>query len=433
MTAGTHIPGPRRAAHLLCACLTILLCCADPARDANAASARAATATPPPARKLDAVEERIRTAEKWIRDARRTESQSTSQLRDAETRLGAARAELMRLREAQAGLRKETERLDGVIAAGEARRRELAAQAGAHLRTLQRSGGGDPLRAMLSAQDPTAAPRLLAYYGYVSRARLQVTERMRENARTLLANRAQLAQQQVAIARQEAAVQEETQRIAALQGERMAAIQQVRREIGDRAAELKKLQAERSALRRLIESLAQRQQQAPARPREQERPARPGATPARPRNASPAPTGSTLATLAADTAFARTRGQLPWPVQGMVEANYGSTKGNTSMRWEGMLISANVGAEVRAVHAGEVAFAGWLRSLGNILIVDHGGGYMSLYAHLDSLARRTGERITPGTSVGRVGTSGGRETPALYFELRLRGNPIDPRSWLSRR
>jgi septal ring factor EnvC (AmiA/AmiB activator) len=58
---------------------------------------------------------------------------------------------------------------------------------------------------------------------------------------------------------------------------------------------------------------------------------------------------------------------------------------------------------------------------------------MSLYAHLDSLARRTGERITPGTSVGRVGTSGGRETPALYFELRLRGNPIDPRSWLSRR
>ena len=431
MSFHAHMGGSRRAARLVCACLAIALCCD------NGISAAPAADAPPPARKLDAVEARIRNTEQWMRDARRSESQSTRQLREAETRLGAARTELMKLRGAQAVLGQESERLDREIAAGETRRRELSAQAGAHLRTLQRSGGGDPLRAMLSAQDPGAAPRLLAYYGYVSRARLQVTERMRENARTLLANRDQLARQQELIARQEVAVQAETQRIAALQGERMAAIQQVRRDIGNRATELRNLQAERSALRRLIESLAQRPPPAPARPRDDARPPRPGtangSSGSRPRNAPPAPTGSTLATLAADTAFARTRGQLPWPVQGLIEASYGSTKGSTSMRWEGLLIAANVGSEVRAVHAGEVAFAGWLRSLGNILIVDHGGGYMSLYAHLDSLARRTGERITPGTSVGRVGTSGGRDTPALYFELRHRGNPIDPRSWLSRR
>ena len=124
--AGTHTRGSRRAAHLLCACLTVSLGCAGVAWHAHAAPARTGSTTAPPARKLDAVEERIRTAETWIRDARRTESQSTRQLRDAETRLGAARAELMRLREAQAGLRKETERLDVVIAAGESRRRDMA-------------------------------------------------------------------------------------------------------------------------------------------------------------------------------------------------------------------------------------------------------------------------------------------------------------------
>lgn len=411
---------------LLCACLTILL------GGGNAPSAHAANATPPPAHKLDAVEARIRTAEKWIRNARLTESQSTRQLREAEARLGTARAELERLRSTQAGLQAETARLDTIIASGEARRRELATQAGAHLRAMQRSGGGDPLRAMLSAQDPSAAPRLLAYYGYLSRARQQVTARMRENARALLANREQLARQQALIARQEQAVQAETLRIAALQDERRAAIAQVRKDIGNRAVELKNLQAERTALRRLIESLAQRPPPPPPRPRNQDRPAQQqqARQPGAPANT---PTGSTVATLAADTAFARTRGQLPWPVQGLVEATFGAAKGNTSMRWEGLLIRANAGTEVRAVHAGEVAFAGWLRSLGNLMIVDHGGGYMSLYAHLDSLARRTGERIAPGTSLGRVGMSGGRDTPALYFELRLRGNPIDPRAWLSRR
>ena len=137
--------------------------------------------------------------------------------------------------------------------------------------------------------------------------------------------------------------------------------------------------------------------------------------------------------LAASTAFARTRGQLPWPVQGAVEGRYGSARGDTNLRWEGLLIRADAGAQVHAVHAGEVAFAGWLRSLGNILIVDHGGGYMSLYAHLDGLERHTGDHVDPGSSLGRVGVSGGIDAPALYFELRQRGTPVDPGRWLLRR
>ena len=403
----------------------------------------AANAAPPPAKRLDALEANIRTTEKWIRDARATESQSTRELREAETKLGRARTELAQLERDQQQLQATAAQLTNAIAARETQRIQLAAQAGAHLRALQRTGGGDSLRTLLSAEDPASAPRLLTYYRYLSRARQKLAARMRQSTELLTANRNQLNQQQQQIEQKRAAMLVESERIATLQAERRAAVDTMRKDIGSRAADLANLQAERIALRRLIESLARRPPPAPPKPaivqtgkpnpQTGQQPDKRNDKQTQKSAQTPTATGSTVATLTRDTAFARARGLLPWPVQGIVESSYGAVKGSTSLRWEGLLIRANTGTEVRSVHAGEVAFAGWLRSLGNILIVDHGGGFMSLYAHLDSLTRRTGEKVEPGGSLGRVGTSGGRDTPGLYFEIRRGGNPINPSDWLTRR
>ena len=84
------------------------------------------------------------------------------------------------------------------------------------------------------------------------------------------------------------------------------------------------------------------------------------------------------------------------------------------------------------MHQGQVAFTGWMRGLGTIVILDHGNGFMSLYAHLNTVSRQAGERIAAGTPLGAVGTSGGRSEPALYFEIRQRGAPVDPAAWLGR-
>ena len=99
------------------------------------------------------------------------------------------------------------------------------------------------------------------------------------------------------------------------------------------------------------------------------------------------------------------------------------------MRWQGLTIPAAEGATVRAIHHGRVVYADWLRGSGLLLIVDHGDGYMSLYAHNQSLLREVGEWVSAGTPVSTVGNSGGQERPALYFEIRHQGKPVDPATW----
>ena len=102
------------------------------------------------------------------------------------------------------------------------------------------------------------------------------------------------------------------------------------------------------------------------------------------------------------------------------------------MRWNGLLISAERGAEVRVPYGGRVVYADWLPGLGLLLIVDHGGGYMSLYGHNEQIFKAAGTAVSTGDVIASVGDSGGRDTPALYFEIRRGARAIDPRPWFGR-
>ncbi|MCW0462845.1 Murein hydrolase activator EnvC [Xanthomonas sacchari] len=125
-------------------------------------------------------------------------------------------------------------------------------------------------------------------------------------------------------------------------------------------------------------------------------------------------------------------GGLGWPLSGDLIARYGGRlpDGRTS---SGVLIAAPAGSTVTAVADGTVVFSDWMTGYGMILIVDHGNGYMSLYAHNDTLLRDAGAKVKRGDAVAKVGNSGGQGRPALYFELRRNGQPVDPSSWLQRR
>ena len=101
------------------------------------------------------------------------------------------------------------------------------------------------------------------------------------------------------------------------------------------------------------------------------------------------------------------------------------------MSWQGVLIPAKEGAEVQAIHHGREVYADWLRGSGLLLIIDHGDGYMSLYAHNESLLREVGEWVTVGTPISTVGNTGGEEQAALYFEIRHDGKPTNPANWCS--
>lgn len=130
------------------------------------------------------------------------------------------------------------------------------------------------------------------------------------------------------------------------------------------------------------------------------------------------------------TAIERTRGDLPWPVQGALASRYRASDG---VHRNGILILAAAGTPVQAVHAGRVVFADWMRGFGNLLIVDHGDQVMTLHAHLQYFGVQVGQAVSRGDVIGAVGSSGGHERPALYFEVRRSGEPIDPQSWIASR
>lgn len=136
-----------------------------------------------------------------------------------------------------------------------------------------------------------------------------------------------------------------------------------------------------------------------------------------------------LAPAAPEGAFAAMKGQLRAPVAGKIGARFGTKRGD-GPSWKGMFIRTAEGAQIHAIAAGRVVFAQWLRGFGNLIIVDHGGQYMSIYGNNQSLLRREGDAVKGGDVIASAGNTGGNEESGLYFELRHRGKEFDPASWV---
>jgi septal ring factor EnvC (AmiA/AmiB activator) len=128
--------------------------------------------------------------------------------------------------------------------------------------------------------------------------------------------------------------------------------------------------------------------------------------------------------------FHRLKGKLALPLTGEILHKFGQNRDGGGPAWKGLFIRARQGQEVRAVGSGRIAFADWLRGFGNLLIVDHGDGYLSLYSNNESLYKQPGEPVRAGDVVAAVGATGGQDEPGLYFELRHQGKPFDPLTWI---
>ena len=127
--------------------------------------------------------------------------------------------------------------------------------------------------------------------------------------------------------------------------------------------------------------------------------------------------------------FAGMKGKLPWPVEGKIRKLFGRHKPQSDMQWQGIVIEADSGEHIRAISNGRVAFADWLRGMGNLIIIDHGNSYLSLYGHNESLFKSAGEWVETGDIIGSIGSSGGQQVPGLYFEIRKKGKPENPTRW----
>jgi septal ring factor EnvC (AmiA/AmiB activator) len=272
-------------------------------------------------------------------------------------------------------------------------------------------GRVEPLRLVLNGEDPNRIARHLHYLGYVSRARAALIGDIQRNR----ARVSHIARETGEQARELAALTTEQnaqrQRLETEKRERAQVLARISRDVERQRREIGTLRRNETRLTRLIEQL--------------------GRIIARPRTPAPRMKNERLPDPSTHGgAFEALKGRLALPVRGELVNRFGSPRPDGGPTWKGVFIIARPGDEVRAVASGRVVFADWLRGFGNLLILDHGGAYMSLYGNNETLFGRVGDEIRAGAAIATVGNSGGNADSGLYFELRHEGRPLDPLSWV---
>jgi septal ring factor EnvC (AmiA/AmiB activator) len=312
------------------------------------------------------------------------------------------------------------------------------------LRQRYQRGEADPMRLMLSGANPGEVQRNLGYYAYIGQARAALIENHRANLDSLAAveertrqKKYELTQVKQTQQKQKARLDEEKQAHKAVYDKLSKQISQQRKEINSLVRDEQRLTRLIEKLRRLAEenkarkarelaaAKAREKQAAQARAQRGEKPA---AKVEKPTRAEPVERVADASL--ADYKFAGLRGKLALPTAGEIIAKFGQRRGGGGPAWKGLFIRARNGQPVRAVGSGEVVFSDWLRGFGNLLIVDHGSGYLSLYSNNESLYKQAGDAVRAGDVVAATGNTGGHDEPGLYFELRRLGQPFDPLSWV---
>ena len=368
------------------------------------------------------------------RERRRLEGQrgdAAQRLRRADEQLGrSARA----LAETEQALQDQRQALAELQQRRQAMQRDLGERRerlAALLRSAYMAGSQAPLKLLLAQDRIADAQRALGYYRYAQREQVRQVAELSTALEALATTETEIATRTAQLETLQAEQKQQMGTLKRDRGARAEVVADLDERYQDRQSREKELGQDVKSLERLLANLraaaaraeAERRAAAAAAAKEAKqsgtaagRPASGGKVPPKVASATPPPKV----------------GGLGWPATGDLLARYGGQlpDGRTS---SGVLIGAPAGSTVSAVADGTVVFSEWMTGYGLILIIDHGNGYMSLYAHNDALLRDAGDRVRRGDAVAKVGSSGGHGRPALYFELRRNGQPVDPSTWLQRR
>ncbi|MEM6773672.1 MAG: peptidoglycan DD-metalloendopeptidase family protein [Pseudomonadota bacterium] len=304
--------------------------------------------------------------------------------------LRATRSQIAANREAIVGLQTQRAQLQANV---EAQRDAVRSE----VRRAYEAGSRDELRMLLSEEDPQQLSRMLAYYRRVVGARRELLDGFRSTLAELEAVDSQLSDARDALDAELARQESKLEELDTARSERMEMLAVLEQRIANQAEELASQEEERGRLEDLLAEIE-------------------------------ALTAQLLPDFNVEP-FSAARGKMPWPVEGTISNAYGRPRAQGKLRWQGVRMQAEEGAMVSAIHHGRVVYADWLRGSGLLLVIDHGEGFMSLYAHNESLLREVGDWVNTGAAVSTVGSTGGQREAGLYFEIRKDGKPTNPARW----
>ena len=330
-------------------------------------------------RKRDSVQAELREAELRI-------SRLSREQRKLEQKAGEARQRLTRLEKEQAQLAREKQtQLDWLAKT---------------VRASYQAGRQERIKLLLNQEQPDQIARLLRYQEYYQRARSDRLQQVNGELDELMAISLRVEQARQALLDKRSDVQRHADKLQGAQKSRQQTQASLNRSLNDRSSSLSQLKRDQQQLEQLLADMQRSLDDIPADL---------GGTP-----------------------FGKLAGKLPWPVEGNIGTSYNSAR-EGALRWQGVILNAPAGTPVRAVYAGRVVFADWLRGYGLLTIVDHGNGYLTLYGYNQSLLREVGEWVSAGDSLALAGNSGGNRASGLYFEIRHRGKAVNPTRWCNRR
>ena len=299
-------------------------------------------------------------------------------------------------------------------------------------------GTPDSLQLLLNGDDPNQMARDLHYLSAIALTRAELMGEINatlDRKKSLAADAQGRADELLEV---EAQQQQRHAELEKQRKERKAIYAQISDKVNAQRKEIGNLQQNEKRMTQLIDRLskilAAQAAAAAAKPKPKPPPVEDKETPNKPVAGEPARPKPVEANNAYEPVaggnFVRQKGSLRLPVRGAVSGRFGSARegGGT---WKGLFIRAGAGSEVKAVANGRVVFADWMRGFGNLLIVDHGDAYLSIYGNNDSLLKQVGQSIKGGETVATVGNSGGNPDSGLYFEIRHQGQPVDPMKWAS--
>mgnify|MGYP003503463702 FL=1 len=385
---------------------------------------------------LDAAQKDVAELKKLLEAIQKEKSGVQGELKKTESEMGQLEKQVKGLQQELNKSNEELKRLDTEKKKLQQSRLEQQRLIGIQARAAYQGGQQEYLKLLLNQQNPEKFSRTLTYYDYLSQARLEQLATFNETLRQLANVEQDIANQQNQLNEQKSALDGRREQLAEARKERQLALAKLNKDLSARDQKLKARQQEQAqlgAVLKTIEATLARQAREAAEARKLEL----AAEQARLKGdkASPGADGPLVSSSGATYGgnFASARGKLPWPVNGRLAARFGTARGGDERtKWDGVLISAGAGSQVHAVHGGRVVFADWLRGAGLLVILDHGNGYLSLYGHNQSLLKDAGQIVKAGEAIATVGTSGGQNTPALYFAIRQQGRPSDPAQWCRR-
>lgn len=356
---------------------------------------------------MEKLQKDINDLQKELKKVQGARSNVQQELQKNETEMSELQKKVEKIQQEINAQNKQIEDLNKERSDLEKARAKQQAQAAEQVRAAYQLGQQPQFKVFLNQESPERISRMMKYHSYFMAAHAEKMKKFLDTIAQLNELEPQIAQKTAELnnikeelGKQQASLQE-------AQAQRKQTLAKINTTISSKDKALQDMLEDRRQLQALLQKVARASTSLAAAP-----------------SYVPLPN--------AGEKFSSRRGRLPWPTQGRISHGFGSSQVEGQLQWNGVLINASAGQQVQAVHYGRVVFADYFRGQGLLVIIDHGEGYLSLYAHNQHLLKKAGDAVKAGEPIASVGNTGGQDENGLYFEIRYQGKAVDPTDWLAR-